>query len=161
MCVRVGERVAELVGWLVSVRVLVFDGTPVAVAIYCDTASTVNAAMVFIFARAESTRFLGCRAIGVLDTLGPDMAAADTMQKKLNPKIPVARTVNGPAYSLIFTRDLSSFIRFKKSDFFVARTFCFRTDLIRFPKYSTVQNLFRSTVIILTWKRYWYSLQVL
>ena len=33
----------------------------------------------------------------------PASATAETMQNKLNPNVPIARTVNGPEYSRTFT----------------------------------------------------------
>ena len=106
--VRVGRRVAVFVGG--SVWVTVFEGEGVNVGINSAMDSTVNAAMVFMFSMAESTISWGPMAIGVFDTLGPAIAAAETRQKRLKPTTPVARTVNGPAYARILTRDLSSSI---------------------------------------------------
>lgn len=104
MRVRVGRRVAVLVGDSVSVETIVFDGVMVAVGIYCETACTVSAAMVFMLETAESTIFCGSRSIdAALGVLGFARAAADTMQKKLNPIRPAVRTVSGPEYSLILT----------------------------------------------------------
>ena len=103
MRVRVGWRVAVCTGDAVSVGTPVLDGVVVIVGRYCDTAPTVNAAMVFIFERAESTRLAGPKTIGVFDTCGPAMAAAETRQNKLKPIMPAASTVSGPAYCRILT----------------------------------------------------------
>jgi hypothetical protein len=105
MRVRVGCRVAVSVG--ASVTVLVFDGESVGVGINSETESIVNAATVLRFETAESTRSCGCRAIGVCDISGPAIAAADTIQNRLNPKRPAVSTVRGARYSLIFKRDFS------------------------------------------------------
>jgi hypothetical protein len=90
-----------------SVCVLVFDGESVGVGIYSETESIVRAATVLMFETAESTRSCGCRAIGVRDISGPAIAAADTIQNRLNPKRPAVSTVSGARYSLIFKRDFS------------------------------------------------------
>jgi hypothetical protein len=104
MRVRVGGRVAVFVGDSVSVETIVFDGVMVAVGIYCETACTVSAAMVFMLETAESTMFCGSRSIdAALGVLGSARAAADTMQNKLNPTTPAVRTVSGPEYCLILT----------------------------------------------------------
>jgi hypothetical protein len=112
--VRVGEgikRVRVGIGVGVSVDIsscagrLVSDGERVAVGINSETDCIVKAATVLMFETAESTRSCGCRAIGVLDMLGPAMAAADTMQNRLNPKPPAASTIRGARYSLSFKRD--------------------------------------------------------
>ncbi len=103
--IRVGvpKWVGVLDGVSVSVTVLVLDGVSVGVGIYCEITSTVKAAIVFMLEIAESTMFLGSRA-DVLGNFGPAKAAADTIQNRLNPRIPVMRTVKGPVYSLNFTR---------------------------------------------------------
>lgn len=104
--IRVGvpNRVGVLDGVSVGVRVLVFDGdrVGVAVGIYWETACRVNAATVLILLIAESTISCGSRA-DVLGSRGSDNAAADMIQNRLNPKMPVMRTVKGPVYSLNFT----------------------------------------------------------
>lgn len=107
--VRVGVNVVVtvLVGVSVWVKVLVGDGEIVAVGIYSATDSRVNADIVLIFEMAESIRSCGSMARGVLDTLGPEIAAADTIQNRLKPTTPDASTVSGPRYSLIFTPEYS------------------------------------------------------
>jgi hypothetical protein len=107
--VRVGTNVAVLVlvGVSVWVSVLVFEGEMVAVGIYSATDSMVNAAIVLIFEMAESTKSCGWMSIDSLDTLGPEIAAADTIQIRLKPTTPDASTVSGPRYSLIFNREHS------------------------------------------------------
>jgi hypothetical protein len=91
---RVGTSVAFGAG--VGVDVSVGVGT------YCVITSTVNAAMVLRFEKAESTILCGLIA-ATLGACGPFKAAAATMQKRLNPRTPAPKTVNGPRYSLTFT----------------------------------------------------------
>lgn len=107
MRVRVGVGCSVAVSVGASVTVFVFDGESVAVGMNSESESRVKAATVLIFETAESTRSWGCRSIGVLDTLGPAMAAADTMQNRLNPKPPAVSTIRGALYSLSFKRDFS------------------------------------------------------
>jgi hypothetical protein len=87
--------------------VLVGDGEIVAVGIYSATDSRVNADIVLIFEMAESIRSCGSMARGVVETLGPESAAADTIQNRLKPTTPDASTVSGPRYSLIFNPECS------------------------------------------------------
>ena len=92
--VRVGKR--NSVG--VSRAVEVGDSVRVGIGVtYCETTSTVRAAIVFKFETAESTRLCGPRLIGVEDdALAPVSAIAETMQNRLNPKALAARTISGP-----------------------------------------------------------------
>lgn len=78
------------------------DGVGVAVGVntYCEIAWAVNAAIVFKLEKAESTMFCGAMATGCASS-APANAMAETMQNKLNPKVPMAITVNGPEYALI------------------------------------------------------------
>ena len=84
-----------------------WEGEIVAVGIYSATDSMVNAAIVLIFEMAESTKSCGWISIDSLDTLGPEIAAAATIQNRLNPTTPEPSTVRGPRYSLIFNREHS------------------------------------------------------
>ena len=106
-----------LVSVWVSVRVLVFEGESVAVGMYSATDSIVNAASVLIFEIAESTRSCGSMSIDVLETLGPEIAAADTKQIRLKPRTPDASTVSGPRYSLIINLEYSWLTSHNEADF--------------------------------------------
>jgi hypothetical protein len=80
------------------------DGVGVAVGVntYCEMTLAVNAAIVFKFEKAESTTFCGAMATGCASS-APANAMAETMQNKLNPKVPIAITVSGPEYFLNLT----------------------------------------------------------
>ena len=53
--------------------------------------------------------------MGVVEAFGAEIAAAETIQKRLNPTTPDASTVRGPRYSQIFKREISySSTRLKK-----------------------------------------------
>lgn len=107
MRVRVGVSVGALVGISVCVGMLVADGEIVAVGMYSEMDCTVRAATVLMFEMAESTRSCGSTSIGVFATLGLAMAAADTIQNRLNPTSPAESTVRGARYSLSFKRCFS------------------------------------------------------
>lgn len=63
---------------------------------------TVNAAMVFMLEKAEST--MSCGSISdMLGVRGSLNATAATTQNRLKPSVPMARTVKGPEYALILT----------------------------------------------------------
>jgi len=100
--VRVGKL--EKVGEFELLGVGESDGVGVLVDVgmYWEITSTVNAAMVFILEKAESTMFCGLME-DTLGTRGSAKAAAETMQNRLNPSVPAASTVKGPLYSLILT----------------------------------------------------------
>ena len=86
---------------------MVAEGVKVSVTIgvgrYSDSPTTVSAAIVLMgLEKAESTMSCASRS----DTSGlpgSDSAAAETMQIRLNPRTPAARTVNGAEYSRTFT----------------------------------------------------------
>jgi len=77
-------------------------GVGVGVNMYWETTSTVIAAIVFMFEKAESTIFCGLME-ETFGTRGSAKAAAAIMQNRLNPSVPAASTVKGPLYSLILT----------------------------------------------------------
>jgi hypothetical protein len=101
MEVRVGD--AKTVDVLELVKVGANDGVGVGVNTYCEITSTVKAAIVFRLENAEFTMFWGAMDTGCASS-APASATAETMQNRLRPSVPIARTVNGPLYALSFTR---------------------------------------------------------
>ena len=78
-------------------------------AIYWVIATTVRAAIVLMFEKAELTMFCGWMSETSASTCGSASAAAATKQKRLNPNMPAPNTVRGPLYALTFTLLLTTF----------------------------------------------------
>jgi hypothetical protein len=103
--VQVTKTLVEVLRGIVTEAVSVSVGLGVSVGVErnSSTSTTVSATTVLMgFENAESTISCGSRS-DAPEVVGLVSAAAETIQIKLNPNAPAARTVKGPLYSLIFT----------------------------------------------------------
>jgi hypothetical protein len=127
--------------YAISVREGMTDAVKVGVGVgmYSEISTAVRAAAVLIgLEKAELTTSRAPKPGS--DVPGLARAAAETMQIRLNPRTPAARTVKGAEYSRIFTLVSLNLRRMKDAFVPVAEKHARNGRKVLSYKYSTVRN---------------------